>query len=299
MKRTLSSILFILTAHAVQAQTTRLYFDVNLNPVTDSTKAATKVLLSKYADDTSLWAASQYTMKNRLMVEGVYKDRALTIPNGDFKYYFNEDTTHYLRMSGGFFNGAKFGEWIEYYPDGKRKLLATYRNNILNGPYEAYTRGQHSEAIFKGQYLKGLKDGEWLLPSGVREIYKDGVKTETIDRRDPEEFAARAKKAMNFQDAREPYEFGDYINDRLKFYFLTLPASNAIRSVVIEFTVNEDGKLSYGKVSGGLDNSYTDKIAKIIAQAPAWKPAKSNGKPVSQHVTYTIREAKRPVYSKD
>ncbi len=96
----------------VKGQTT-IYVDDQLNQVTDSTKANSKLALKKYTDDTALWAVSQYTLSNKLLAQGVFKDREMTIPHGDFKYYYLHDTTYYLKRSGGFFNGAKFGEWIE------------------------------------------------------------------------------------------------------------------------------------------------------------------------------------------
>lgn len=113
MKRLLLCLFgFILISNLVKGQTT-IYVDDQLNQVTDSTKANSKLALKKYTDDTALWAVSQYTLSNKLLAQGVFKDREMTIPHGDFKYYYLHDTTYYLKRSGGFFNGAKFGEWIE------------------------------------------------------------------------------------------------------------------------------------------------------------------------------------------
>ena len=72
-------IVFILIGNSVKAQTTILVDD-QLNQVTDPTKANSKLILKKDNEDTSLWAVSQYTFSNKLIAQGVYKDREMTIP---------------------------------------------------------------------------------------------------------------------------------------------------------------------------------------------------------------------------
>jgi antitoxin component YwqK of YwqJK toxin-antitoxin module len=285
-------IFFIIAVSSVQAQTT-IYLDDNLSAVTDSTKAGSKVILKKYADDTTLWAISQYTLKNKLLVQGVYKDREMQIPHGDFKYYYLRDTTYYLKKTGGFFNGAKFGEWIEYYPDGKKMMVANYRNNILNGPYEVYNKWE-TDPVTKGSYLKGIKDGVWIMPGGVTKTYKDGVVIETTGEVDPEEARQRVKKEQNFKDARQPSSFDHYVQEKFGFYFNSLQPSNAIRRLVVEFTVDEHGKLSYKSVRADLSNNFINKIIDLLNQAPQWEPATANGKPVSENINYTIIELKTP-----
>ncbi|HEY4326571.1 MAG TPA: hypothetical protein VGN20_21480, partial [Mucilaginibacter sp.] len=255
-------VFFITAASSVQAQTT-IYLDDNLGPVADSTKAGSKVIIKRYADDTTLWAISQYSLKNKLLVQGVYKDREMQIPHGDFKYYYLRDTTYYLEKSGGFFNGAKFGEWIEYYPDGKKMMVANYRNNILNGPYEVYNKWA-TDPVTKGSYLKGIKDGVWIMPGGVTKTYKDGVVIETTGEEDPEEARQRVKKSQNFKDARQPSSFDHYVQEKFGFYFNSLQPSNAIRRLVVEFTVDEHGRLSYKSARADLSNNFINKIIDLL-----------------------------------
>jgi hypothetical protein len=287
----------MLITYCIQAQSTRIYLDQYFNPVTDSAKAAFKVILSKSLKDTSVWSTSRYNIKNQLIVEEDYKDRKMTMPSGKYKYYYNLDTVHYLKTTGSYIDGAKFGAWIEYYPDGKKKILTTYIDDLLNGPYEAYNR-YDPQPVLKGQYVKGKKNGEWIYPA-IKEIYKDDIKVSSEERKEFEEKLAagrnKQRKDKNFKDARESYEFLDYMHSRLNFYFVALPKSNGIRSLEISFTVNKDGKLSFDKIIGDPDNTDHKKIAKMINLAPPWTPAESNGKPVSQQVIYRFVEDKREI----
>lgn len=299
MKRLILYLLvFCPVINSVKAQTT-IYLDDQLSQVSDVTKASSKIILKKYTEDTALWAVSQYSLNDKLLAQGVYKDREMTIPNGDFKYYYLHDTTYYLKRSGGFFNGAKFGEWIEYYPNGRKMTVENYRNNKLNGPYERYNLNDTVPAV-KGLYNKGIRDGVWLMSQGERLVYKDGVIIEKTGQKDPEEADRIRKERQGFKDAQQSAEFEAYVQQSFKFYFSGLPPSNGIRTLVVEFIVDEQGKLSFENVSTNLNDNIIKRIVKIIAQAPRWKPATSNGKPVSENIHYTITELKNPVgYSRN
>lgn len=295
MKRTFSLIVFTLITYCVQAQSIRIFFNQHADAVNDSSLAFYKVILTKWPGDTSLWAASTYTMKNQLVVEGVYKDRAMTVPNGDFKYYYNQDSVHYLTESGGYFNGAKFGAWIKYFPDGKKKTLETYRDNVLNGPYETYSE-YSPDPVTMGQYVNGKKDGKWIFPS-ITDTYKDDVEIafehntsfdrEIARRRRVEE---KRKKELHFIDAREAYDFVEYMRPQLKAYFGKWPPGNSIKEITISFTVNEDGKLSNGELLMPAEKNDVDIIAKAINTAKPWKPATSYGRPVAEWVFYTFQD---------
>jgi hypothetical protein len=272
-----------------------LYLDDHSIKVADSSKATSKIIYHKYLEDTTLWSASQLSMNNQLEVEGVYKDRGLSIPHGLFKYYYNGGTTHYLKVEGYYYNGIKYGAWTEYFPNRKKSKVTTLRGAVLDGPYEVYN-GIDSIPIIKGQYIKGQKDGEWTNIN-VKEIYKDGIKIETVPNNafDLEKIAFQKKRdslkaARHFIDAKEPPEFANYMRKKLDFYFSYHSRVSGLVSIVIIFTVDEEGKPINGKALGNLNSKFNDKIALAINSAPLWKPALSNGKPVSETITYNFTE---------
>lgn len=293
MKPTFLLLVTIGIATCAHAQTTRLYFDGNMNAVTDSTKAASKVILSKYADDTSLWAASQYTVDNRLIVEGVYKDRNLAVPHGPFKYYLNIGGKNCLAHSGYFFNGVKYGEWIDYYADGKRMRLTTMRGDQMNGPF-AYYNDRDTTPSMKGQYLQGKKDGPWVSASKT-DVFKNGIIVETIPNKDYEKQDAMIINAANklrrqehMTAAIEPINFGKFMQQRLASYFRPYFDKNAGTAIILTFTVTEQGKLTKGRSLTRVSDDVQAQVARAIDAAPYWTPAQVNGKAVSQTINYTF-----------
>jgi len=293
MKPTLLLLVTIGIATCARAQTTRLYFDGNMNAVTDSTKAASKVILSRCADDTTLWAASQYTMDNSLTVEGVYKDRDLAVPHGPFKYYLNISGKNYLAHSGSFFNGAKFGEWIDYYPDGRKKMVQTFRNNVLNGPYVVYSPLDTTPTL-KGNFLKGKRNGEWAAGWGT-EIYEDGVLVKTIPGKEYlrntallHNTAEKLQRQEHMTAAIEPVNFGKFMQQRLASYFRPYFDKNAGTAIILTFTVTAQGKLTNGRSLTIVSDDVQQQVARAIDTAPYWVPAELNGKPISQKINYTF-----------
>ncbi|HVW16283.1 MAG TPA: hypothetical protein VHB54_20795 [Mucilaginibacter sp.] len=294
MKPVIPFLLFFTVAYCTHAQSTLIYLDKNFQPVTDSAQAATKVLLSKYAEDTTLWKASQYDMiNNQLMVEGVYKDAGMTVPNGPFKYYFNGAEQHILMHSGYFINGARYGEWIDYFADGSRMKLQTFRNNELNGPYLVYNMHDSIPTV-KGFYLKGKKNGEWITASEIS-IYQDGVLKESIPNKEYEKqnaeilnAADKIRRRHHIISAIEPVNFSSYLQQKLSSYFRNYVILKAGTAIVLTFTVTEQGRLINGRSVTNVSDAVQQQVARAIDSAPYWTPAEANGKPISQRINYTF-----------
>jgi antitoxin component YwqK of YwqJK toxin-antitoxin module len=93
----------------------------------------------------------------------------------------SEDSTYsFSSYSGNYHTDIKNGEWIieSSIEDGFEKDVIHYKNNLLNGSVIVFVRGQLS---LKGQYLNGLKNGEWdsydLETGNIEETkyYQNGV----------------------------------------------------------------------------------------------------------------------------
>ena len=55
--------------------------------------------------------------------------------------------------------GQKDGKWIDWYPNGHKKFLTTYENDLENGKFEAWYENGKRQIV--GYYKNGLKDGKW------------------------------------------------------------------------------------------------------------------------------------------
>jgi periplasmic protein TonB len=59
-------------------------------------------------------------------------------------------------------------------------------------------------------------------------------------------------------------------------------------SVLVEFTIDESGKLSNVLVLKSLGKAYNAEAVRVIRTMPKWKPAKSKGKPVKSNFSITV-----------
>ena len=170
---------------------------------------------SLYAQESNL--VRQYDNDSSIMAIGVITD---SYREGLWKYY--NPKTNVLQSEGYFEGGLKNGTWTTYYPDGKRSLVANYRDNKLFGESKYYDQdgalkveliflddvivGKYTKYFGKtgnpdyinplqvkeeGNYVAGLKSGEWLEyydvgGLAVREFYVKGKKSGPYLRYSPE-----------------------------------------------------------------------------------------------------------------
>jgi len=59
--------------------------------------------------------------------------------------------------------------------------------------------------------------------------------------------------------------------------------------VVIEFVVNEDGKVSNTRIVRSIGGGCDEEALKMVASMPAWKPGKHNGIPVKVFFTLPVK----------
>lgn len=157
------------------------------------------------AQDNSI--VRQYNSDSTLMATGVltqFKRQGL------WKYYNAKTNT--LLTEGTFKDGIRDGTWTSFYPDGKRNVVADYRDGKLFGPSQVYDAdgalkrqivfqdsvivGKYVEyygrtgipdyvdpkQVFRaGQYENNMKTGQWVEyhefgELAVREYYEKGLR---------------------------------------------------------------------------------------------------------------------------
>ncbi|OVE82150.1 hypothetical protein BVY04_01830 [bacterium M21] len=118
-----------------------------------------------------------------LLEENYYVNRSGTIvPHGVTKRMFPDGT---LRIQGEFKDGKSIGEWLEFYPDGKKKGSVMYKDGLVEGAFQAwYANGQLQ---VKGSNVRGLQDGEWIYYA------EDGKVSRTERWREGEDLTGRPK----------------------------------------------------------------------------------------------------------
>jgi hypothetical protein len=127
------------------------------------------------------------------------------------------------------------------------------------------------------------------------DVYKDDVIVETIPNKEYEKqnaliikAAEKLRRQSHRTNAAEPAGFGEFMQQRLASYFRPYINLSAGTAIIITFTVTEDGKPTNGKSLTSVSDDVQRQVARAIDVAPYWTPAESNGRPISQNITYTF-----------
>ncbi|MBV6644301.1 MAG: toxin-antitoxin system YwqK family antitoxin [Cyclobacteriaceae bacterium] len=78
------------------------------------------------------------------------------LEDGEWVFWYENGK---MEEKGSFKEGKKVGEWQSWYEDGTIKKIATYDDDILDGPYEEYN--SNGIKILEGIYANGLRIKEW------------------------------------------------------------------------------------------------------------------------------------------
>ena len=118
-----------------------------------------------------------------------------------------------------FNDGLKHGEWLKYFEDGKKWLVANYENGELTGEFEMYKSDGKPE--LKGTYELGVRHGRWLMYNEngsvrTQDIYHQGAMTKQKRENGVfEEFYEdyRPKSSYTFKGGVENGEFREWYNN--------------------------------------------------------------------------------------
>ena len=115
-----------------------------------------------------------YDLKKRLREETAYHKH-------DWGYKKTYDEDGLLVEEGAYDDdGLASGTHISYYKNGQTRMLQTYSDAQLDGPYEKYS--EDGSLVVKGQYKDHQQEGIWHYPTDKYNrnfvFYKDGVKVE-------------------------------------------------------------------------------------------------------------------------
>ncbi|MCX7955362.1 MAG: hypothetical protein N3A01_09285 [Bacteroidales bacterium] len=95
------------------------------------------------------------------------------------EYYFNGN----IKLTGGFKNNKRHGEWIYYYNNGKIWSKGNFINGKSNGLFYVYN--EDGSLFMISCYKNGIPDGIWSFYKNNRKIkeviYKNGEKLKEID----------------------------------------------------------------------------------------------------------------------
>lgn len=180
MKPIIVCLLFLLFGSGAYSQVKTILLDRTDHITTDSTLAAGYAVYGRLSGD-SLYTFKKFDNDGVLLTTGTFLDDSLHIPHGKFVYYdwitpqnnnVNEGydingKDRYIAVEGKFSKGLKTDRWIVFYPDGKLKEIATYKQGVLHGAYQLYSTNGKLQT--SGLFIGGKKSGTWILRGGKQE----------------------------------------------------------------------------------------------------------------------------------
>ena len=287
-------ILFLIISFFANSQPRRVY-------LTGSGEITTnKQLATSYAEITQLpgdsaWMVNQFDLMGNVLSLGYYKDAQMSIPHGKFTYYHKVasgpgftfmgklvvDSVNCVMNAGYYINGVKTGAWLDYYNNGPKSTLRTYRNNLLDGLFQTYNVSGKVET--EGYYVNNKREGDWCMlgedsTANYTMIYKHDKLVKQID------YVHTAAYEKSNKNATPKFDFEKYISHIASTYTYTISSGQ----LTITFTVTKDGVATNPKVVQSYEPRFDFLISQAILNAPKWTPALSKGQPVDQLQYYTI-----------
>lgn len=189
--------------------------------ITTDTLQLKKIVTGQYKDNKKAGLWKTYSLSNTLIEEGTFVD---SLQTGKWKYYYDtyigendkvEEFSGELYLEENYLRGQKNGISIRYSffdeTEGpcaddstktctirtfKRiKETATYKNDLLDGPYELLN--EKNEVLYKGNYSEGKETGLWTNKTVSlvdfwrgetieKGMYSNGLRQQKWDRFDSE-----------------------------------------------------------------------------------------------------------------
>jgi len=282
MKFFLPLIACLLFAIHVTGQINKVYID-NDGKFLDGPKKASAYLLVRKLSDSD-YSVQKYDLRDTILLKGEFKDMALTIPNGKFLYYekkkidrqfigiLHTDTNTFVAEVGFFLNGVKTGVWTEFEKRGMKKCSYTYKDDKLNGRYQKFSKYHNDYVIEDGNYIDGLRDGNW------NHYGYDTLQTPIITR-------TFSKDKQTGEIIHLEAAYGD---EDVRKYFLakmkkldTLPKEVKVRAII-----GVNGEVKSPVLISTFPPQIRDVIMDALNNMPHVTPQKRDGKP--EEMTYTL-----------
>ncbi|MBQ8115042.1 MAG: energy transducer TonB [Prevotella sp.] len=158
---------------------------------------------------------------------------------------------------------------------------------------------------FMGEYTKGMvqENGEWMVKESTLSDEKEDTEENLREWDDAEGEVLKAKEVIATEPIRpnpkKVYDvveqmpsfpggmkaLFDYLEKNIKY--LAKAVKNKIQGrVIVQFTVDEKGRLSNVKVVKSVEPSLDAEAVRVVKSMPRWNPGMQNGKAVK--VRYTL-----------
>jgi len=291
----LLTILLVCFLTQLYAQKTQKFYDYKMQEC-DRQSARFLSIVAKV--DSGYCKKIYYVRERKLQMLGYFKDSLLQIKNGKFHYYHSNG---FPKTFGRYVNGKKEGLWYGFHDNRIMSDSTVYEHdNQIGGSLSWYPNGQLSDSVYtnedgsgtciswfdngtlssKGQYSEGHKQhGLWKYyhqngKISAEEIYFESYLT---DKKYYDENGMQLTGALN-NDRIAMFPGGDkgwrkYIDNHIFFPPEYKIINGDAATIVVSFTVNEQGIVENVFTSTGFDLNFDQIAIDAINKSPRWLPA--------------------------
>jgi TonB family protein len=201
-------------------------------------------------------------------------------------------------------DGKLEGDATEYYPNGALYKVEAYKNDVAylkscydsngkaiteNGTGNWLTYDDSFKVTEEGPVINGLKEGTW------KTYMKSGMVVKSVFTKgiyDLTRQVTEAAKNPANPESVPSFKGGQASLDKYLnnvLIYPTMASSLHIQGrVTVSFIVEEDGKITDVKLLNGVHPTLDNKTLKTVKNMPLWMPAKVDGKPVKMETRLSV-----------
>lgn len=253
----------------------------------------------------TVWKRSDYYIsERRLQMEGGYKDRECKIKHGAFHYFHSNGN---ISSAGSFLNNKKQGLWLYYHINGMMRdstvydddrptgtSLGWHANGVMSDStvhspdgsavrVDWFDNGQLSSA---GRTLNNKQQGKWQYFSSnghlsAQEIYDTGKLVSRVYFN--EDGTAVSDTTNRDREAVCKRNWQQYLGNNLYFPANLKIVNSDKATVVVNFTINEEGKIENAYVSSSFQSKLDQVALDVVRNGPRWIPAIDHNRKVKAY----------------
>lgn len=315
--RVLFTVFSLFTVLLVEAQPHEEFLDLRFIP----TKSSPFYYAVMEKKDSAWLQKAYYISTSKMARECFYKDEICSIPHGTYRLF---DVDGYLKETGRYANGKKEGLWLGFDSTGFVIDSGIYVNGHLKGirmkwhPDGMLSDSMNFDGAGNGVQISWYEDGNlesagyWtqdtLKTGRWKYFFSDGTIKATEDYVDGKISVCNCytEKGDPIDTAlckRKEASPGDYLvwmrsmQGKLQLLVQDLAAGGTKAgnyTVLIKFSVLEDGSLSDFTPETKFGQGVEDEVIKILGTAPKWEPERLFGKHVKSYheipITFAIMD---------
>jgi TonB family protein len=308
MKRFLLSLCIIASLHT-QAQVKTEYYDWQWKPC-DISLARFYAVIKK--TDSGWYRNDFYMATQKLQMAGLYQDAGTKKENGWFSYFYPNEN---LSSAGRYVNGKKQGLWLLYHYNGMMSDSSFYEDGNLRGTSISWYNNAYiadsanytsdGKAVYVSWFDDGTpssagrlgndkKEGAWQYfhkngnNAALEKYRQDELLSRIYYDENGTQLADTSNKDRDAQFKGGEKKWRDYLFGSLQFPADVKLVNTDVITVVVNATIDEEGKISDVYVSVPFNPKFDDEALRAMKRSPKWLPAIRQNRRVKSYIRQPI-----------